>query len=188
MKISANDIRVGMIIEYNGTLWNILKAQHIKPGKGGAFQQLEMKAVKQSTKSNVRLRAEEVVEKVDLDEEDYQYLYKDGDSYVFMNGTTYEQLTLPPEVVGDHAQFLKENVTFRIRSHNGEIIDVAPPQTMEFEVIEADPVVKGQTATGSFKPAILDNGIRVMVPQFIDAGDEIVISTDDLTYIERAKK
>ncbi len=187
MKISANDIRVGMIIEYNGTLWNILKAQHIKPGKGGAFQQLEMKAVKQSTKSNVRLRAEEVVEKVDLDEEDYQYLYKDGDSYVFMNGTTYEQLTLPPEVVGDHAQFLKENVTFRIRSHNGEIIDVAPPQTMEFEVIEADPVVKGQTASSSYKPAVLENNIKIMVPPHIEAGSVIVINTEDVTYLSKAK-
>lgn len=187
MKISANDIRVGMIIEYNGTLWNILKAQHIKPGKGGAFQQLEMKAVKQSTKSNVRLRAEEVVEKVDLDEEDYQYLYKDGDSYVFMNGTTYEQLTLPPEVVGDHAQFLKENVTFRIRSHNGEIIDVAPPQTMEFEVIEADPVVKGQTASSSYKPAVLENNIKIMVPPHIEAGSVIVINTEDITYLSKAK-
>lgn len=187
MKISANDIRVGMIIEYNGTLWNILKAQHIKPGKGGAFQQLEMKAVKQSTKSNVRLRAEEVVEKVDLDEEDYQYLYKDGDSYVFMNGTTYEQLTLPPEVVGDHAQFLKENVTFRIRSHNGEIIDVAPPQTMEFEVIEADPVVKGQTASSSYKPAVLENNIKIMVPPHIEAGSIIVINTEDVTYLSKAK-
>ena len=187
MKISANDIRVGMIIEYNGTLWNILKAQHIKPGKGGAFQQLEMKAVKQSRKSNVRLRAEEVVEKVDLEEEDYQYLYKDGDSFVFMNGTTYEQLTLPPEVVGDHAQFLKENVTFRIRSHNGEIIDVAPPQTMEFEVIEADPVVKGQTASSSYKPAVLENNIKIMVPPHIEAGSVIVINTEDVTYLSKAK-
>jgi len=187
MKISANDIRVGMIIEYNGTLWNILKAQHIKPGKGGAFQQIEMKAVKQSTKSNVRLRAEEVVEKVMLDEEDYQYLYQDGDAYVFMNGETYDQLTLQKEVVGDNAQFLKENVTFRVRSHNGEIIDVAPPATMEFEVIEADPVVKGQTASSSYKPAVLENNIKIMVPPHIEAGAVVLINTEDLSYLGKSK-
>ena len=176
-----------MIIEYNGTIWNVLKAQHIKPGKGGAFMQLEMKAVKQSTKMNVRLRSEEVVEKVMLDEENYQFLYKDGNDFVFMNGETYEQITLPKEIVGDKECFLQENATFKIRSHNGEIIDIAPPQSMSFKVIEADPVVKGQTASSSYKPAVLEGGINVQVPPHVEAGQEIVINTDDLSYVGKAK-
>lgn len=187
MKISANDIRVGMIIEYDGKLLSVLKAQHIKPGKGGAFMQLEMKAIKGSTKINTRLRSEEVVEKVLLDEENYQFLYKDGDDFVFMNGETYEQINLSKEIVGENSKFIKENEVFKIRSYNGEIIDVAPPATMTFEVIEADPVVNGQTASSSYKPAVLEGNINVMVPPHVEAGQYIIINTDDLSYVGKAK-
>lgn len=187
MKIGANELRIGMLIELNGKLWTACKLQHVKPGKGGAFVQAELKEIKAGTKLNERFRSEETLEKVSLDEDQYQLLYRDGDVFTFMNTATFDQIQVDLAKIGEPARFLQDNMIVTITSYEGEIIGVMLPTTIVMEVVEADAVVKGQTATASYKPAILENGVRILVPPHIDAGTKIVVNTDDGTYVEKAK-
>ena len=187
MKISANDIRVGNVIEHNSKLWIVSKVQHVQPGKGGAFMQVEMKGVLDGSKSNERFRSAETVEKVYLDEMEYQFLYNEGSDLHFMNQETFEQIQLPSDIVGESVQFLTEGMIVTICSYDGNPLSVSLPKTVVLEIVEAEPVVKGQTAASSYKPAVLSNGVKVMVPQHIESGIKIVVNTDDASYVERAK-
>jgi elongation factor P len=187
MKIGANDLRSGMVIEHNGKLWTVGKTQHVKPGKGGAFVQTEMKELKAGTKLNERFRSDETIERVRLDEEECQLLFKDEDSYTFMNMSTFDQIRINKEVIGAAADYLQDNMMVTVSSYEGEIIGVVLPDTVIMEVVEADAVVKAQTAASSYKPAVLENGLRVLVPPHIEAGTRIVVNTADSTYVERAK-
>jgi len=187
MKINGNAIRPGNIIEHQGRLWRAVKTQHVQPGKGGAFLQVELKDVRDGTKLNERFRSSETVERVRLDEHDYQFLFASGDEYTFMDNTTYEQITLHADLIGEPAAFLQEGMTVSVQSYEGSPISVELPETVIMAVVEADPVVKGQTATSSYKPAKIENGVRVMVPPHIEMGTRIVVNTADATYVERAK-
>ena len=187
MKINGNAIRPGNVIEHKGRLWRATKIQHTQPGKGGAYLQVELKDIRDGTKLNERFRASEDVERVRLDQKEFQYLYADGDMLTFMDNDTYEQITLHRDLVGDPAIFLQDGMTVIIESFEEEPISVMLPDTVVMEVVEADPVVKGQTASSSYKPAKLENGARILVPPHIEAGTRVVVSTADGTYSERAK-
>lgn len=187
MKISANELRIGMLIELNGKLWTACKLQHVKPGKGGAFVQAELKEIQNGTKLNERFRSDESLERASLDEEEYQLLFRDGDVFTFMNASTFEQIQVNKDVIGDAVRFLQDNMMVTITFHDDKIISVMLPATVVMEIVEADPVVKGQTATASYKSAILENGERVLVPPHIDAGTKIVVNTSDGSYVEKAK-
>ena len=187
MKIGANELRIGMLIEHNGKLWSVCKTQHVKPGKGGAFVQTEMKEIKTGTKLNERFRSDENLEKVRLNEEECQLLFKDDESFTFMNMATYDQIQISKEVIGDAANYLQDNMIVKISMYEGEVIGVILPDTVVMEVIEADAVVKAQTAASSYKPAVLENGLRILVPPHIEAGTKVVVNTADSTYVERAK-
>ena len=187
MRINGNAIRPGNIIEHNGRLWRVAKIQHTQPGKGGAYLQAEMKDIRDGTKLNERFRASEGVEKVRLDETQYQFLFADGDEVTFMETETYEQITLNRETIGDPAVFLQDGMTVTVQSYEGSPISVELPDSVVMEVVEADAVVKGQTASSSYKPAVLENGERIMVPPHIEAGVRIVVATADGSYMERAK-
>ena len=187
MKISANELRIGMLIEYNGKLWTVSKTQHVKPGKGGAFVQTEMKELKAGTKLNERFRSDEMLEKVRLDEEECQLLYSDGDLYTFMNMSTFDQLSVDKSIIGESARFLQDNMIVKISMYEGEVVGVVLPDTVVMTIVEADAVVKAQTAASSYKPAVLENGVRILVPPHIEAGTRVVVNTSDSTYVERAK-
>lgn len=187
VKIGANEIRVGNVLEYNSKLWVVAKTQHVQPGKGGAFMQVELKGMLDGSKLNERFRSADVVEKVFLEEVEYQFLYRDGSELHFMNQETYEQIQLGVDILGDSIQFLLDGMMVKICMYEGSAISVALPDTVILEIVEAEPVVKGQTATSSYKPAILSNGVKVMVPQHIDSGTKIVVNTSDASYVERAK-
>lgn len=188
MKISGNAIRPGNIIEHQGKLWRAVKIMHTQPGKGGAYLQVELKDIRSGTKLNERFRSAETVERVRLDQRSFQYLYSDGDTYTFMDTETYDQVTLTADMIGeDPVRFLRENMAVTIEFYEDKPISVQLPDTVVLEVVEADAVVKGQTAASSYKPAVLDNGVRVMVPPHIETGTRIVVSTADATYVERAK-
>lgn len=187
MKIGGNELRIGMLIEHNGKLWTVCKLQHVKPGKGGAFMQAELKQLKTGTKLNERFRSDEAIERVRLDEQECQLLFKDGDTYTFMDTATFDQFSIDKSVIGESACFLQENMTVKITSYEGEIIGVVLPDTVVMEIIEADAVVKGQTAASSYKPAVLENGVRILVPPHIEAGTKVVVNTSDISYVERAK-
>jgi elongation factor P len=187
MKIGANELRIGMLIEFNGKLWRTCKTQHVKPGKGGAFVQVELKELKAGTKLNERFRSDETLERVRLDEEECQLLYGDGDSFTFMNMSTFEQFNVAKEAIGEPACFLQDNMTVKIAMYDGEIVAVLLPDTVIMEVVETEAVVKAQTAASSYKPALLGNGVRIMVPPHIEAGTKIVVNTEDINYVERAK-
>ncbi|MEN8236937.1 MAG: elongation factor P [Pseudomonadota bacterium] len=187
MKINGNEIRPGNIIEHKGRLWQAVKTDHVKPGKGGAYAQVELKDIRDGTKLNERFRASESVERVRLEEREHQFLFSQGDMYTFMDQETFEQLDLSPELVGEEAKFLKESMTVTLLVYEGEILGLKLPDTVVMEITEADPVVKGQTAASSYKPAVLENGLRVMVPPHIEAGTKVVVNTADCTYVERAK-
>lgn len=187
MKISGNELKVGMLIEHNGRLWTACKLQHVKPGKGGAFVQAELKDIRSGTKLNERFRSTESLERVSLTEDEYQLLFHEGDVYTFMNSSTFDQIQVNKDVIGDSARFLQDNMIVKITSHEGDIIGVVLPDTVVMEIVEADAVVKGQTATASYKPAILENGERILVPPHIEAGTKIVVNTSDGTYVEKAK-
>ena len=185
MKINGNSVKPGMILEHKGELWTVTKSQSVKPGKGGAFNQVEMKNIKTGSKLNERFRASEEVERVRVDEEKYQYLYKQDDKLVFMNKNSYEQIELDSEIAGDRMVLMSENDEVIIEMYNDKAIGIQLPKTLSFIVNETEAVVKGQTAASSNKPAILENGIRVMVPPFIEQGEKIEINTEDLTYSKR---
>ena len=187
MKINGNSIKPGNIIEHQGKLWRAVKTMHTQPGKGGAYLQVELKDIRTGTKLNERFRSSETVERVRLDEHEYQYLFSAGDDYTFMEQETYEQITLNAELIGEPAVFLQEGMVVTVSSYEGSMISVSLPETVIFEIVEADAVVKGQTASSSYKPAKVENGVRVMVPPHIGTGTRIVINTADATYVERAK-
>ncbi|MCI5074655.1 elongation factor P [Oricola sp.] len=186
MKINGNEIKPGNVIEHNGGLWAAVKCNAVKPGKGGAFNQVELKNLIDGTKLNERFRASETVERVRLEQKDFQFLYEQGDALVFMDNETYEQLELQKDFVGDRAAFLQDGMTVTVELHEDRPIGVSLPDQVVLEIVEADPVVKGQTAASSYKPAIMENGVRVMVPPFIEAGEKILVDTNEITYIRRA--
>ena len=187
MKINAIDIKPGNVLEHSGRLWLVLRRELIQPGKGGAFAQVEMRDLKTGTKTNERYRTQETVERVSLDEKEMQFLYFDGDHATFMDNDTFEQITVDRELIGEPADFLKDGMICTIQLYEGTPMSVSLPQSVVMTVVEADPVVKGQTASSSYKPGKLDNGRRVMIPPHIGAGTRIVVNTGDGTYIERAK-
>ncbi|MEK9610409.1 MAG: elongation factor P [Alphaproteobacteria bacterium] len=187
MKLNGNAVKPGNVIEHNGRLWAAVKVSHVKPGKGGAFAQIELRDIRDGTKLNERFRSSETVERVILDEIGCTFLYEDGETLVFMHPETFEQISIPADMVGERAAFLQDGMTVTMSSHEGEPISVELPDTVVMEVVEADAVVKGQTASSSYKPAVLENGVRVMVPPHIETGTRIVVRPEDNSYVERAK-
>ncbi|MDC0032337.1 elongation factor P [Pelagibacteraceae bacterium] len=187
MKINGNSVKPGMIVEHKNDLWVVTKSQSVKPGKGGAFNQVEMKSLKNGSKLNERFRASEEVERVRVDEEKFQYLYQQENKLIFMNLTDYEQIELDVEFIGDKIDLLRENDEIILEMYDEKPIGILLPNTLIFEVSETEAVVKGQTAASSNKPAVLENGLRVMVPPFIEQGEKVIINTEDLTYLKRAE-
>jgi elongation factor P len=188
MRINGNAIRPGNVIEHKDRLWVAVKTQHTQPGKGGAYLQVELKDIRDGTKLNERFRSSENVERVRLDQKEYQYLYAEDDNYTFMDTETYEQVALSKKLIDDQqAAYLQDGMMVTVESYEGEPLSFALPEHITLTVAEADPVIKGQTAASSFKPAQMDNGVRVMVPPHIETGMRIVVATADGTYVERAK-
>ena len=187
MKINGIDIRPGNIIEHQGRLWVAVKIQHTQPGKGGAYMQVELKDIRSGTKMNERFRSSETVERVRLDERSYQFIFATGDDLTLMDQENFEQITLPASVVGDSLPFLTDGMTVMVSLYEGEPVIVNLPETVVMEVVEADAVIKGQTASSSYKPAKLSNGLRILVPPHIESGTRVVVNTQDSTYVERAK-
>ena len=188
MKIDGNEIKVGNILEINNKLWKVLKTQHTQPGKGGAYIQAELKEIKEGTKMNSRFRSSESVERAILDEKKFQYLYEDNEKFIFMDQQTFEQIELGSDLIPqDQSKFLIENDEVVLQFYNEKAVGLELPDNITLEVIETEGVVKGQTAASSYKPAILERGIKTTVPQFIAINDRIVISTIDSSYIEKAK-
>jgi elongation factor P len=187
MKINAIDIKPGNVLEHQGKLWVVLKRDIVQPGKGGAFAQIEMRDLRSGTKSSDRFRTQETVERVRLDEKEMQFLYMEGDLATFMDNETFEQITVPREMIGEPADFLRDGMVCTVQTYEGAPLSVTLPQTVTMELVEADPVVRGQTASSSYKPGKLENGRRVLIPPHIEAGTRIVVNTADGTYLERAK-
>lgn len=187
MKENAINLRSGNVIEYEGKLCVVVKNDIVQPGKGAAVAQVEIRDVRTGNKSNIRFRTQETVERIRLEQDDYQFLFADGDDYTFMHQTNFEQLIVPKDIIGDPAAFLQEGMTVEIETFEGEPLNVTLPKHVTVEVVEAEPVVKGQTATTSYKPAIADNGVKVMVPPYIDVGTRIVVKPEDGSFVERAK-
>ena len=187
MKISGVDIRPGNIIEYEGGIWRAVKIQHTQPGKGGAYMQVELKNLIDGRKTNIRFRSAETVERVRLDTKDFQFLYKDADMLVFMDTDTYEQVSLPGDLLGAAADFLQDGMRVKLDMYNERPISVELPDQVEATVVEADAVVKGQTASSSYKPAVLDNGVKILVPPHITAGTRIVVDVYEQEYVRRAE-
>src|SRR3989338_2442299 len=188
MKICGNAIRPGNIIQHKNRLWVAVKTQHTQPGKGGAYLQVELKDIRDGTKLNERFRSSESVERVRLDEKKYQFLYEEGDSIALMDQETFDQIHLSKDLLGDSLPFLKDGMILTVVSHEGEIVGAELPETVVMKIVEAEPVVKGQTASSSYKPAVLENSVRIMVPPHIDVGTKVVVNTADGSYVERAKE
>ncbi|NVJ99728.1 MAG: elongation factor P [Alphaproteobacteria bacterium] len=186
MKIDGNAIRPGNVIEHKGGLWRAVKIAHTQPGKGGAYLQVELKNLRDGSKLNERFRSSEKVEKVSLSQKDYQFLFADGDMYNFMDQETYEQIAISAEDIGDDAVFLQDGMVVVIEFHEVTPLGVSLPDKVTLEVTETEPVVKGQTASSSYKPAILENGLKVGVPPFVNAGDKIIVNTAEREYAGRA--
>lgn len=186
MKIDGNNIRKGNVIEHKGGLWRAIKTAHTQPGKGGAYLQVELKNLRDGSKLNERFRSSEKVEQARLEQKDYQFLFSADDMYTFMDGQTYEQIEISAEDIGDDAVFLQDGMEVKIEFHDESPLGVALPDKVTLEIIETEPVVKGQTVSSSYKPATLDNGLRVGVPPFIKQGDKIVVSTAEREYVSRA--
>jgi len=186
MKISGVDIRPGNILEYEGGIWKVAKIQHTQPGKGGAYMQVEMKNLIDGRKTNVRFRSADTVERVRLDTKDFQFLYAEGDDLVFMDNDTYEQIMLPGDLLGDARPFLQDGMQVALELWDEKPISVELPAQVEATIVEADAVVKGQTASSSYKPAILDNGVRIMVPPHIGSGTRIIVDVYEQAYIGKA--
>jgi elongation factor P len=187
MKIGANDIRVGNVLAHEGKSCVVLKTMHTQPGKGGAFMQVEMKDIRDGTKFNIRFRSSETVTKLSLEQKKFQYLYSSGDTLEFMDNQTYESFSLDAQIAGDDKVFLQDNMDVSIEYCDDEPTRLVLPEHMTFAVVECEPVVKGQTATSSYKPAILENGVKIMVPQFVHSGDRVIVRIETREYIERAK-
>jgi len=188
MRINANSIRAGHVLEYNGKLCVVSKTpEHTMPGKGGAYVQVEMKDLKTGTKFNERFRSSEDVEKVRLDQKECKYLYSDDEFLYLLDNESFEQVQINKDMIGDKIAYLQEDMNIDVEFHEGNPLKVALPDSVVLEIKETEPVVKGQTAASSYKPAILENGIRIMVPPFIDAGTKVIVKTEDNSYVERAK-
>jgi len=187
MKQQANQMRPGQVIEYEGRRWTVLKIQIITPGKGGAFIQVEMRDIKTGTKKDDRWRTADTVERLMTEDKEFTYSYSDGDNLVLMDPETFEQTIVPAAILGDRLPFLTENMTVSVKLIEGDPVAMDLPPNVTLEVAEADPVVKGQTASSSYKPAVLSNGVKTLVPPFVTAGEKIVVKTDDGSYVERAK-
>jgi elongation factor P len=187
MKISGNEISPGAVIEHDGTLWVAVKTQAVKPGKGGAYNQVELKNLFDGRKLNERFRSAEAVESIELDFKPYTFLFEAGEMLTFMDQESFEQIEIPKDFVGERAAFLQDGMEVKVESYEGKPISVKLPTNVVVTIVEADPVVKGQTAASSYKPAKLENGLRVMVPPFIETGTKIVVSTDDSSYLRRAE-
>ena len=185
MKINAGEIRVGMLLEYKNDLWQVLKTQHVKPGKGGAFAQVEMKSLNKNTKLNERFRSSETVEKASLEETIFNYLYSDEANYFFMDPKTFEQIEIKKETVGDKGKLLTENLQVSVSFYNENPLSIELPNQVQCKIETTDAALKGQTVSSSYKPATLDNGLNIQVPPFIEAGDEIVVDTRNLEYIKK---
>ena len=187
MKILGNEIKPGMIIEHKNDLWSVLKAQHVKPGKGGAFNQVELKSVKRGTKLNERFRSSDTVERAILDERKFSFLYEDESSCHFMDQTNFEQIQINKKLIGEKSKLLKENMEVNLQFHEDEPISVDFPSSVELKIETTDASIKGQTASSSYKPATLENGIKIMVPPFINPDDKIVLDTRTLEYVKKVK-
>ena len=185
-KINGNEIRRGNIIEHNGGLWVAVKTDHVKPGKGGAFAQVELKNLRNGSKLNERFRSADKVEKVRLEQKDQQFLYESDGMLNFMDSETYEQIALPADILGDARPFLQDGMTVQIEYYESEALSATLPEKVICKVVETEPAIKGQTAANSFKPAILDNGVRVMIPPFVEQESDIVVNTETFEYVERA--
>lgn len=186
MKINGNEIRPGNVIMHQDRLWVAVKVDHVKPGKGGAYAQVELKAIVEGTKLNERFRSAETVERVTLEQRDFQYLYQQGDALVFMNTESYEQIELDTDFVGERAAFLQDGMMVTVEMYEEKPLGIQLPGQVTLEVTDTEPVVKGQTAANSFKPAVLENGVKTMVPPFVGVGQKIVVDTSEVTYIRRA--
>ena len=185
MKINASEIRVGMLLEYKNDLWQVLKTQHVKPGKGGAFAQVEMKSVNKNTKLNERFRSSESVEKASLDETNFNYLYEDENNYFFMNPKTFEQVEIKKNLIGEKGKLLTENLEVSVSFYNENPIAIDLPNQITCKIETTDVALKGQTVSSSYKPATLENGLNIQVPPFIEAGDNIILDTRNLEYIKK---
>lgn len=187
MKVNANTLRAGNVMEYNGKLMVVTKSEILTPGKGAAVIKVEMKDIRTGNKDNVTFRTQEVVERVRLEQHECQFLYQDGEDYHFMNQASFDQFTVTKDLIGEAAAFLQDGMQVVVETYEEQPLSIQLPPTVTCEIVEAEPVVKGQTATTSYKPAILDNGVKVMVPPFVEQGTRIVVKTEDSTYVERAK-
>ena len=187
MKILGNEIKPGMIIEHKEDLWSVLKTQHVKPGKGGAFNQVELKSIKRGTKLNERFRSSDTVEKAMLDEKKFNFLYEDENNCHFMDQTNYEQIQIKKSLLGEKSKLLKENMEVNVQFHEEQALSVDLPSSIELRIQTTDAAIKGQTASSSYKPATLENGIKIMVPPFINADDKIVLDTRTLEYVKKIK-
>ena len=187
MKILGNEIKPGMIIEHKNDLWTVLKAQHVKPGKGGAFNQLELKSIKKGTKLNERFRSSDSVERAILDDRKYNFLYEDDSSCHFMDQTNFEQIQIKKNLLGDKSKLLKENMEVNVQFYEEEPLSVDLPSSVELKIVTTDAAIKGQTASSSYKPATLENGINILVPPFINADDKIILDTRTLEYVKKIK-
>ena len=185
MKISSNEIRVGMLIEHKDDLWQVLKTQHVKPGKGGAFAQVEMKSVSKNTKLNERFRSSDYVEKASLDEIKFNFLYEDETDYYFINQKSFEQINIKKNIVGEKGKMLTENLEVSINFYNDRPLTVELPNQVTCKILTTDVALKGQTVSSSYKPATLDNGINIQVPPFINSGDLIIVDTRNMEYIKK---
>ena len=187
MRVDGGAVRAGMVLEFEGKLWVVTSHEIRTPGNLRSFNQVEMKDLKSGNKRGLRLRPDEGMERVTLDQRKFQYLFRDGDTLTFMDEENYEQITMQADFLGERVAFLQDGMVVQVELHEANPIGVKLPEQVTLEIVEADPVVKGQTASSSYKPAKLENGVRVMVPPFIGTGDKIVVNTTDLTYVERAK-
>ncbi len=185
MKINATEIRVGMLLEHKNDLWQVLKTQHVKPGKGGAFAQVEMKSVNKSTKLNERFRSSETVEKASLEEVPYNYLYEDENNYFFIDQKTFEQIEIKKTVIGEKGKLLTENLEVLVSFYNENPISVVLPNQVKCKIATTDAAIKGQTVSSSYKPAVLENGLKIQVPPFVEAGDLIILDSRTIEYIKK---
>ena len=185
MKINAGEIRVGMLLEYKNDLWQVLKTQHVKPGKGGAFAQVEMKSLNKNTKLNERFRSSETVEKAALEETTFNFLYSDEATYFFMDPNTFEQIEIKKEIVGDKGKLLTENLEVSVSFYNENPMSIELPNQVQCKIETTDAALKGQTVSSSYKPATLDNGLNIQVPPFIESGDEVIVDTRNLEYVKK---
>ena len=185
-KINGNEIRPSNVLEHDGGLWAAVKVDHVKPGKGGAFAQVELKNLRDGRKLNERFRSADKVERVRLEQKDQQFLFEADDMLTFMDNETFDQIALPADILGDLRPFLQDGMVVKIEYHEEEALNVTLPTRVTCKIVETEPVVKGQTAANSFKPATLDNGVRVMIPPFVGQDEDIVVSTETMEYVERA--